>query len=124
MKKSSLQSQKTSLDLIGFRFAWKGIKLLFQERNFRIHLFATFVVVLTGWLTGIKVQDWFVLLFLVMFVIICEAFNTAIERVVDLASPEFHPLAGKAKDIAAGAVLLAAILAIAGGLYVFLPYWL
>ena len=106
-----------------FKYAFKGIFFyLSSGKNVTIHLFATAVVVVLGLWLGITKSEWLILLLLMAIVHITEALNTAIEQVVDLVSPQQHPLAGKAKDIAAGAVLMAAIAAAIGGLIIFLPY--
>ena len=83
---------------------------------------ATVVVVGCGFLFEVSRVDWLALVLAIALVWVAEAINTAIEFLTDLASPEYHPLAGKAKDVAAGAVLLAAIAAIAIAVIVFAPY--
>ncbi|MFN8155285.1 MAG: diacylglycerol kinase family protein [Bacteroidia bacterium] len=109
--------------LISFRNAFRGIGFyLSSGKNVTLHIIATVLVIVAGWGLGITKADWLMLLLLMALVHVAEALNTAIEHVVDLASPQLHPLAGKAKDIAAGAVLLAAIAAAIGGLVIFLPY--
>ena len=65
--------------------------------------------------------EWIAVILAIGLCMTAEAFNTAIESVVDLASPEQHPLAGRAKDVAAGAVLLAAMTAVVVGVIVFGP---
>jgi diacylglycerol kinase (ATP) len=67
-------------------------------------------------------MEWCVVLLCFGLVMAAEAFNTAIERLVNLVSPDFHPLAGDVKDVAAGAVLICAIVAAIIGLIVFIPY--
>lgn len=87
-----------------------------SEPNARIHFAATVVVVIAGLAFGLGRLEWALIAVAVTGVWVAEALNTAIEAWVDLVSPEVHPLAGKAKDIAAGGVLAAAIgsLVIAG----------
>jgi diacylglycerol kinase (ATP) len=93
-----------------FGFAFRGIALLFtSQANAKIHLLATLVVIAAGFLLEVTLGEWALLAIATTMVWVAEGFNTAIEYVVDLASPEWHVLAGKAKDVAAGAVLLAAI---------------
>lgn len=87
----------------------------------KIHLFAAICVVLTGWRLDVSVGEWCALLLCIALVWVAEGINTAIEFAVDLASPAHHPLAGKAKDMAAGAVLLAACFAAVIGGIVFIP---
>lgn len=102
-------------------FAFEGIiSLIKSENNARIHLIATFFVVGLGLLLNISQTDWAWILLAIALVWICEAFNTALEAMVDLASPEIHPLAKKIKDLSAAAVLIAAGFAFFVGLKVFL----
>lgn len=96
-----------------FGFAVRGIIMgAWPQRNFRIHLLATVVVSSTAWWLGCNRVEWAILLITMGFVLVSEIMNTAIETVVDLVSPEYHELAGRAKDVAAGAVLLAAVTAV------------
>jgi diacylglycerol kinase (ATP) len=98
-------------------YAWEGIKTLLKlENNAKIHLLAVFVVTITGFLIHFSETEWFAVIIVMGGVLALEAVNTAIETLVDLVSPEFHPLAKKVKDIAAGAVLIfvLAALAVAG----------
>lgn len=83
---------------------------------------AAWVVVFMGWFFNITKTEWILSLFCIALVLSLEAINSAIEYLVDLASPDFHPLAKKSKDIAAAAVLIAAIFALIIGLLIFLPY--
>jgi diacylglycerol kinase len=97
--------------------AFRGILTLIKsENNFRIHLLAVVVVVIVGLKMDLSEGEWLAVILTMGGVLALEALNTAIEAVVDLVSPEFHPLAKKAKDVAAGAVLLFvfAALAVAG----------
>ncbi len=109
-----------------FGFAIKGIgTLLKTQMNARIHLFAVVLVTMAGFLTRVSATEWCFLVFAFSSVIAAEAFNTAIEFVVDLVSPHYHPLAGKAKDVAAAAVLITAIGAAIIGSIIFLPkFWI
>lgn len=101
-----------------FVFAFRGIGfLLHTQTNARIHLAATVVVVGAGFGFEITRAEWLAVVAAIGLVWTAEGLNTAIEALVDLASPEQHPLAGRVKDVAAGAVLLAAIAAaVIGGL--------
>ncbi|GGD71383.1 diacylglycerol kinase family protein [Paenibacillus nasutitermitis] len=104
-------------------FAAAGIRLALRtQRHMRIHVTAALIVTATGMILGIRAMEW-ALLVLVMGVVICaELLNTAIENVVDLASPDIHPLAKAAKDTASGAVLVAVIAAIIIGFIIFIPH--
>lgn len=107
-----------------FRFAIAGIgKVIKSENNFRFHLFAAFCVLIAGFWLQISHTEWLFIILAIAMVLVAEAFNSAIEKLVDIASPQIHPLAGWIKDVAAGAVLLAAIAAAIIGLVVFVPYF-
>jgi diacylglycerol kinase len=108
--------------LASVRYALSGIALAVRkERNMRIHLIATAIVVLLALWIGLRPVEWAVLLALFGLVIGLELVNTAVERVVDLVSPERKPLAKEAKDAAAGGVLAAALFAAAVGLILLGP---
>lgn len=104
-------------------YAFAGVRAVCSERNFRFHLVAMVVVIIAGFLTGISANEWTILLLAIAAVLSLEMTNSAIERVVDLVTDEFHPLAKRAKDLAAGAVLIAAIFSVIIGLIIFLPKW-
>lgn len=105
-----------------FADAAAGLRhMLATQANARIHAVATVAVVAAGFYFGLARVEWALIVFAIALVWTAEAVNTAIECVVDLVSPERHPLAGKAKDAAAGAVLVAAIGAAIIGACVFGP---
>lgn len=105
-----------------FRHAFEGIwAVIKKERNIKIHLTVMGLVIAAGFITKISALEWCVCITLFGLVISLEMVNTAIEAVVDLASPKWHALAKLAKDAAAGAVLVAAIAAAAAGLIIFVP---
>lgn len=105
-----------------FGYAIRGILLgAWPQRNFKIHLVATVVVSLMAWWLDCSRIEWAILLITMGFVLVSETINTAIETVVDLVSPEYHDVAGHAKDVAAGAVLLAAITAVGVALVILAP---
>ena len=105
-----------------FRFAFAGLWFLLRtQRNARIHvLLGTLACVLGAWLRISRVE-WAVIVFTIALVIILEGLNTAVEAAIDLASPQVHPLAKAAKDLAAGMVLVAAIASVAVGLLILGP---
>ncbi len=108
--------------LNSYRYALNGIVDLFRsEVNARIHIAATLVVVAAGFYFQVSDLEWVALTLCIVSVIALEAVNTAIEYLTNLVSPDYHPLAGKTKDMAAGAVLIAAIGSIVIALIVFLP---
>ncbi len=90
----------------------------------RLHILSAVAVVVAGFFFGITRVEWCLLAGCIGLVIMAEVFNTAIETLTNLVSPEWHPLAGKAKDLAAGAVLMAAATAAVIGAIIFLPYLL
>jgi len=91
------------------------------ERNFKIHLICAIVAVAAGSWIHLSTSDWLWITFCIALVFALELLNTALEAVVDLLSPASHPLAKKAKDAAAGAVLIGAIFALIVGASIFLP---
>ena len=93
-----------------FGFAFKGIATLFRtQANAQIHAVAVVVITSLGFYLRLSSMEWCLIIACIAMVLMAEAINTAIEFVVDLVSPDYHPLAGKAKDVAAGAVLLSVI---------------
>ena len=107
-----------------FDYAWSGILYgIKAERNLKFHLFAATVVVFTGLITGLSVMEWCIVLLLIGGMLALEMMNAAIERVVDLITMESHPLAKHAKDLAAGAVLIYAIISAVIGWLIFVPKW-
>lgn len=118
------KNQKFSLAarIRSFSFAIQGIfTFLRTEHNAWIHLIAMVIVFIFGIFLKLNPQEWCWIALAIGLVFITEMLNTAVENLTDLASPEFHPLAKKTKDIAAGAVLIAATIAVIIGLFVFLP---
>lgn len=105
-----------------FKYAWQGIIVSFRsEANLKIHLIIASLVIVCGFLFKISVQEWLICIICFGLVISMELMNTVVETLVDYISTDLHPLAGKAKDIAAGAVLVSAILAAIAGLIIFVP---
>ena len=108
--------------LRSFVFAWKGICTLFgREPNAQVHICAAVLVILAGGLFSISALEWCVVILCIGGVFMAEGFNTAIECIADKVSTQFDPLIGRAKDVAAGAVLLFVIAAVAAGLIIFIP---
>lgn len=106
---------------IGFSHAWNGLKVMVKERNFRIHLIATLLVIIVGIYLKLNVQEWTVLILVIGAVLISETLNSVVEQMIDYIKPEIHPTAKLIKDMAAGSVLLATIVAIIIGIIIFLP---
>lgn len=106
-----------------FKFAFAGIgTMLKSQQNAWIHAIATIFVVAAGFAFELTPAEWCWLVLAIVAVWTAEALNTAIEFLSDVTSPEFHPLVKKAKDVAAGAVLISAIGAIIIGLLVMGPH--
>lgn len=103
-------------------YAIKGIQIFLEEKHMRVHLVIAVLVIIAGLMFKITITEWLMCLFLIGLVIGFEIINTAIENLVNLVSPDYHPLAGKVKDLAAGAVLLAACIAVIGGVLIFGKY--
>jgi len=108
--------------IMSFGYAIRGIvSIVIEQRNFRIHLFTAVIVVTAGFLCGLSLNEWCIIVFAIGLVLAMEAFNTVAEKLVDFISPEYHPMAGTIKDIAAGGVLITAIAALTAGLIIFIP---
>ncbi|MDQ3075898.1 MAG: diacylglycerol kinase family protein [bacterium] len=102
--------------------AWRGIGVLIKTTpNMLVHLFFIVLVAYLGFVLSISTTEWLFIILAIGFVIVAEAFNTAIEIDIDLTSPEYHPYAKDTKDVAAGAVLLAVLVAVIIGSIIFLP---
>jgi diacylglycerol kinase len=105
-----------------FGYAIEGLAYLVRtQRNFRIHLLAAAAAFAAGAAFGLSGVEWAILVVAIALVIMTECLNTGIELTVSLASPERRPEAKAAKDIAAGAVLLAAIASVGVGVALFGP---
>ncbi|WP_028295531.1 diacylglycerol kinase family protein [Olivibacter sitiensis] len=108
--------------LRSFGFALDGIISAFKTQpNFRFHCVATLLVVILGVFLKISAFEWLWLALAIAMVLAAELLNTAIESLTDLASPNIHPLAKRAKDTAAAAVLVIAAFAIAVAAVILLP---
>ena len=105
-----------------FQYAFEGVKKAYEgEQNLRIHTFIAILVIVFGFFLKISYIEWLVCLVLIALVLMAEFFNTAIEYVVDLASPNIHPLAKAAKDVASAGVLMMAIISAIVGFVIFIP---
>jgi diacylglycerol kinase (ATP) len=108
-----------------FRYAFAGMRyLLWTQRNAKIHSAIGLAAIGLGVVLGIDRYEWLALLVTITLVIASEGMNTALEAVVDLTSPEYHPLAKIAKDVGAGTVLITAIASVIVGMVLFLPHLL
>ncbi|NDP22374.1 MAG: diacylglycerol kinase family protein [Paludibacter sp.] len=105
-----------------FGYAGKGIRMVFStEPNMRIHILIAILVTFFGVILSISITEWMLCILCFGLVISAEMINTAFENIVDLVSPEKNEIAGKVKDIAAGAVLVCAIISAIVGLIIFIP---
>ncbi|MBX9852490.1 MAG: diacylglycerol kinase family protein [Cytophagaceae bacterium] len=108
--------------LKSFSFAFKGIYLFFKnENNARVHLLATIAATGLGVYFELDRSEWLWIALAVVLVWTTEAVNTSIEKMVDLIHPNYDPRAGHIKDLAAGAVLMAALFSVIVALIIFLP---
>ncbi len=109
--------------LRGFVHAGRGIiTALKDQRNLKIHLLATILVVAAGLYFPIQSTEWLILVLTIGLVWIAELLNSALEYLTDLITKDRHPLARKAKDVSAGAVLAAAVIAIVIAFMIFGKY--
>ncbi|MDR0537060.1 MAG: diacylglycerol kinase family protein [Tannerellaceae bacterium] len=107
--------------LAGFKYAFRGVKLLKHEHNARLHGIIGACVIVAGFLLNISRSEWIAVVIACGCVPAAEALNTAIERLADIVEPEYSEAVRNIKDIAAGGVLLMALAAAVVGLIVFVP---
>lgn len=111
--------------LRSFAYALQGLAhLLRTQPNARMHLLAAILVCATGAYVGLSREEWLWITTAIVLVWSAEAFNTALEQLADALFPERHPGIGRAKDVAAAAVLIAAFGAAVIGMLVFVPHLL
>jgi diacylglycerol kinase (ATP) len=117
MKRFSIARRMQSV-----QYAVRGIRYVLRtQHNAWIHCIAAIGVSLAGFVFQINAYEWLAVVLSIMAVLTAEALNTAFEALCDVASPEFHPMVERAKDVAAGAVLIASIGAAVVGAIVFGP---
>lgn len=105
-----------------FLFAFNGLVYAFKTQlNFKIHCFFAIVAVFLGWYVNLNTPEWLWIGLAIALVLVLELLNTAIEVLVDLVSPERNDKAGAIKDLAAAAVVVASLLALVIGLFIFVP---
>lgn len=122
MKQEPGQGFNLRARIRSFVYAFKGLYAAWADQhNLWIHSLVAAAVTVAGFWLQLPRKDWAILVLTISMVIAAELFNSAIESAVDLASPDLHPLAGRAKDIAAAAVLVTAIGAIVVGLLILGP---
>lgn len=109
--------------IAGFGFAFSGLwHAISTQINMKVHISITIIAIALGIILHISAVEFAIIFLAIAGVLITEMFNTVIELCVDLASPAYHPLAKIAKDVAAGAVLLSAIMSIIIALFIFGPH--
>ena len=120
-EKKDMNSIKRHLN--SYRYAIRGIRLAFQyEQNMAYHLAAAIAVLIVNYLLGVSRTEWLITLMLIGLAWMSEVFNTAIEKLADRVSPDHDPLIGKAKDLAAGAVVIICFFAVICALIIYIPY--
>ena len=107
-----------------FSYAFNGLReVIRNENNFRFHLLAAALTLSLAFHFPLTATEWLFIILFIGLVTMAEVFNSALEKLVDWKSPEHHPWAGKIKDMAAGAVLLASATALLGGVIIFYKYF-
>jgi len=102
--------------------AWRGVVIFIKStHNAWLHIFFAILAVYLGFILHISSVEWALLVLTIGLVILAETINTAIEIDINLTSPNYHPYARDTKDVAAGAVLISAVVACLMGLIIFLP---
>jgi diacylglycerol kinase (ATP) len=102
-----------SARVVSVGIAWRGlVQIVRTEIHFKIDLLAMLLVISLGLYFQIERMEWLAVSLTIGLVLVCEAFNTVIERLVDLVHPERHPDAGRVKDMAAGASLCSLVVAV------------
>lgn len=104
-----------------FSYAWNGLKILYLEPNFKLHLIVIIGVSLLGFYLQISQMEWIFIFFAICFVIITETLNTSIEYLADSVSLEYNKNIEIAKDLGATSVLFSSIFAVIIGLIIFIP---
>lgn len=105
-----------------FRYAVDGFTYSFiNEQNLIVHTIIALIAIIFGFIFKISIVEWLFVLIMIGLVVCAELINTSIEATIDLVCPEKHPLAKIAKDTAAGAVFVLALVAVIGGLIIFIP---
>src|ERR1044072_5951125 len=126
-KRAMIQPKQSYLHrrALSFKYAFSGIAaFLYSEPHARIHAVATVLVTALGIWCQLSGSQWIAIVIVMDMVWITEMLNTIIKKMMDHLSPEYHPRVKWIRDVAAGAVLIAAIVAVITGAVVFLPYFI
>jgi diacylglycerol kinase len=107
--------------LRSFKFAFRGISFALRGNNFKIQMACAVLVIIAGWRFQISWNEWLAIVICIGAVLSAEAFNTAIEKFADFIHPQQNEKIGQVKDIAAGAVLILAIISLIVALIIFIP---
>ena len=106
--------------LLSFKYAWQGFSnLLHAEQNTRVHLIFSVLVLALAFYFRVGRYEWLALLICIAMVWSAEIFNTAIEKLADVVSPEYHEKIKTVKDLAAAAVLVCAVMSVIIGTIIF-----
>jgi len=106
-----------------FKYAFEGLKILWEQNNFRIHVLASFLVILFSFILEVSQTDFIILLLCISMVLVTEALNTAIEKICDFIQPNIDPKIAVIKDIAAAAVVISAMVSAVVGVVIFWGYF-
>jgi diacylglycerol kinase (ATP) len=122
LKLGELLKKEGTRRATSFRAAFSGLgRLVTSERHFQLHLIAAACAIILAAFLGFDTMEWAILMVTIGLVLVAEGLNSALERAIDTTTPGFHPLAKAAKDIAAGSVLIAAIISVIVGLLLYGP---
>ena len=114
--------EKNRTYLSSFRYAFEGVRTVFQEeRNMRSHTFSMLSVLVVSLFLNLALYEWLWIILVCFLMLVMEIWNTVIENIVDLVSPHYHPLAKKVKDMAAAAVLLTSVFSVVIGSLILIP---
>jgi len=106
-----------------FTYAKEGLLIAWKtEGSFRVHILSGIAVLICAFVFQVRLVEWVVLLTTITTILVLELVNSVFERVLDAFKPRLHPIVKEAKDMMAGAVLLASFSASIIGIWIFLPY--
>lgn len=112
---------KESKKGIGLKYAINGLLIILkEERNFKIHLFITCLVIILGIILNLNYIEWLIIIITICIVLLMELINSVVERLIDYLKPELHPKAKTIKDMSAAIVLIAACMSVLVGVTIFL----
>lgn len=121
-KQSKNKPYKNRTFLDSFRYAFEGVLTVFQEeKNMRSHVLSTIGIIFISLFLSLTTREWLWVLLVCFLVLVMEIWNTVVENLVDLVSPDYHPLAKKVKDMAAAAVLFTSFFSMVIGSIILLP---